>query len=123
MSVSPLAGQTDIKRRSLQSGHEGYTTFLFQADWTMERPGYVFGFLRRRFDEDTVNQIGRMRLTADQKGAVFDLPAALVDAFVAKCAPLTARAPGGAGPERTVPGSGRPADGGSGRPRRAALRL
>ena len=51
----------------------------------MERPGYVFGFLRRRFAEDVVNQVGRMRLTLDQKGAVFDLPSELVDDFVAKC--------------------------------------
>lgn len=80
------AGQANIKRRSLLSGHEGFTTFSFQAEWTMERPGYVFGFLRRRFDEATVNQVGRMRLTSDQKGAVFDLPSELVDDFVAKCA-------------------------------------
>ena len=84
------AGQANIKRRSLLSGHEGFTTFSFQADWAMERPGYVFGYLRRRFDEATVNQVGRMRLTNDQKGAVFDLPSELVDDFVAKCvaAPL-----------------------------------
>jgi hypothetical protein len=50
----------------------------------MERPGYVFGFLRRRLDDATVDQVCRMRLTKDQQGAVFDVPAALADDFVAQ---------------------------------------
>jgi hypothetical protein len=50
----------------------------------MERPGYVFGFLRRRLDDATVDQVSRMRLTKDQRGAVFDVPAALTDDFVAR---------------------------------------
>ena len=83
--ICALAGQANVKQRSLLSGHEGYVTFSFQADWTMERPGYVFGFLRRRFEEATVNQVSRMRLTLDQKGAVFDLPAELADDFLARC--------------------------------------
>jgi GUCT (NUC152) domain len=80
------AGQTSVKRRSLLNGQEGYVTCLFAAAWAMERPGYVFGYLRRRLDESMVNQVARMRLTADSKGAVFDVPEGIADDLLAKCA-------------------------------------
>ena len=75
-----------IKRRSLLNGQDGFVTCIFMAQAPMDRAGYVFGYLRRRMDESEVNQVSRMRLTHDSKGAVFDVPEALVDTFLEKCA-------------------------------------
>jgi hypothetical protein len=72
-AAAAAAGQTSIKRRSLLSGHEGFTTFLFQAQWTMERPGYVFGYLRRRVDDATVDQVRDLSMLAIMyTGKVFE---------------------------------------------------
>ena len=76
-----------MQRRSLLSGHEGYTTCLFSHTAPMERPGYVFGFLRRRLPQETVDSATRLRLTADSRGAVFDVPHESLDDFVTLCAP------------------------------------
>lgn len=42
--------------------------------------GQVFGFLRKRIpSEETVNEVKRMTLTKDGKGAVFDVPIKMVE--------------------------------------------
>lgn len=51
----------------------------------MQKPGYVFSFLRRRLPEDLVEEVRRMTLTKDGMGAVFDVPSQHVSKFIAKC--------------------------------------
>lgn len=52
----------------------------------VERPGYIFSYLRRRVDEANVEQVKHMNITDDEKGAVFDVPQALVKTFLEGCA-------------------------------------
>lgn len=56
----------------------------------VERPGYVFGYLRRRVEEALVEQVKHMNITADEAGAVFDVPSALVKKFLEGCGKLDA---------------------------------
>ena len=93
-ALAKITGNVDMKRRSLLTAHEGYTTFVFESPTELDRPGYVFGFLRRRMNESVVDQVKGMRLTKDARGAVFDVPSALADDFLAKAGAVTQEGPG-----------------------------
>lgn len=86
-ALARITGNIEMKPRSLLTAHEEYTTLHFTSPQVIEKPGYVFGFLRRRLpDENTVEEVKRMTLTADGMGAVFDVPTNLKDVFITNCA-------------------------------------
>ena len=62
----------------------------------VERPGYAFGYLRRRLDEALVEQVKHMNVMDDETGAVFDVPAAHVNTFLERCAAVDSGAKGDA---------------------------
>ncbi|CAG9461206.1 unnamed protein product [Pedinophyceae sp. YPF-701] len=78
LALAKITGHTAMKRRSLLTSADEYTTVQFRSKFVMERPGACFGFLRRRlgeeFGEKMCSQIKRMMLTKDGTGAVFDVP-------------------------------------------------
>jgi len=85
LALAKITGHTALRARSLLTASDDYVTMLFTNDGEMQKPGYVFGFLRRRMDEAVVEEVKRMQLTADARGAVFDVPAAHAKAFLEKC--------------------------------------
>lgn len=85
-ALAKITGHTEIKPRSLLTAHEDFVTLQFVCPHEVDKPGFVFSFLRRNIpDEDTLNEVKRMTLTVDGKGAVFDVPHALKDQFMKKC--------------------------------------
>ena len=85
-ALAKITGHTEIKPRSLLTAHEDFVTLQFICPHEVDKPGFVFSFLRRLLpDEDTVNEAKRMTLTTDGKGAVFDIPHNLTDLFMKKC--------------------------------------
>ena len=83
-ALALLAGCATMAARSLLTAHEGFVTLQLSSTADVRAPGFVFGTLRRWLPDETVEQIKRLALTADGKGAVFDVPADLADEFEAK---------------------------------------
>jgi ATP-dependent RNA helicase DDX21 len=102
-ALAMIAGCGKFQARSLLTAHEGFVTLHFSAPGTtIDRPGFVFSTLRRWLPDATVEEVKRLTLTADGAGAVFDVPADLVDGFLSKGASAAA-AGGGEGPSLTRP--------------------
>ncbi|KAJ8627950.1 hypothetical protein MRB53_021257 [Persea americana] len=78
-----IKGYTEIKNRSLLTSLENYVTLLLQAGRPIYTPSFAFSVLRRFLPDEKVEQLKGLSLTADGKGAVFDVPAADVDLFIA----------------------------------------
>jgi len=66
--------------RSLLTAHEDFVTLQFHAPAEIQRPGYVFACLKRHLPDERVEEVKRMSMTADGRCAVFDVPAAYVEA-------------------------------------------
>ncbi|KAG2425695.1 hypothetical protein HXX76_013537 [Chlamydomonas incerta] len=84
-ALAKITGYKVMKARSLLTAHDDCTTLLFEcADHTIENPGSVWGHLRKtcRLDEGLLDQVKRMTVTLDGKGAVFDVPSEHVQAFL-----------------------------------------
>eukprot|EP01026_Neomeris_dumetosa_P047663 TRINITY_DN409_c0_g1_i12.p1 TRINITY_DN409_c0_g1~~TRINITY_DN409_c0_g1_i12.p1 ORF type:complete len:525 (+),score=92.69 TRINITY_DN409_c0_g1_i12:58-1632(+) len=81
-TLAKLTGFDCVKSRSLLAGYEDYVTLEFKSQWPFERAGFVFSFLRKHIDEESVEELKRMSLTEDGQGAVFDVPAQKVDLFL-----------------------------------------
>ena len=83
-ALAKLAGHGELRQRSLLTSHTGQTTLSFIAGGTTEirTPTYIWNFLRQRLEENDL-QVRRLTLTADHKGAVFDVPSELQEKFVA----------------------------------------
>ncbi|CAH1794288.1 unnamed protein product [Owenia fusiformis] len=73
-ALAVISGCTKIVSRSLLSSNEGYTTYLFRTNLEFERIGYVWRSLEKYIPFEIKEKCMRMRITADKKGAVFDLP-------------------------------------------------
>jgi ATP-dependent RNA helicase DDX21 len=85
-ALARITGHTELKPRSLLTAHEDFVTLQLVSQYEVSKPGFVFGFLRRHIqDEATVEEVKRMTLTADGKGAVFDVPLRLKDTFLQSC--------------------------------------
>ncbi|KDP22369.1 hypothetical protein JCGZ_26200 [Jatropha curcas] len=82
-ALAKTAGYTDIKSRSLLTSMENHVTLLLEAGKPIYTPSFAFGILRRFLPEDKVESVKGMSLTADGNGAVFDVAASDVDAFLA----------------------------------------
>ncbi|EFN57631.1 hypothetical protein CHLNCDRAFT_20835, partial [Chlorella variabilis] len=86
LALAKITGHVEMRPRSLLTAHEDFTTLRFVSPWPVEKPGQVFGFLRKHMhEEETVEEAKRMTLTADGLGAVFDVPTSLAKEFLAKC--------------------------------------
>ncbi|OWM75664.1 DEAD-box ATP-dependent RNA helicase 7 [Punica granatum] len=81
-ALAKAAGYTEIKSRSLLSSLENHVTLLLEAGRPIYTPSYAFGVLRRFLPEDKVESLKGLALTADGKGAVFDVAAEDLDTFL-----------------------------------------
>ncbi|KAL2334517.1 hypothetical protein Fmac_015730 [Flemingia macrophylla] len=81
-ALAKCSGFTDFKKRSLLASRENYVTVLFQAGRPMYSPMYILQLLRRFLPEEKVKAVEGITFTADKTGAVFDVPAEDLDAFV-----------------------------------------
>lgn len=85
-ALARITGHTELKPRSLLTAQEDFVTLQLVSPSEVTKPGFVYGFLRRHIqDEATVEEVKRMTLTADGKGAVFDVPLRLKDTFLNFC--------------------------------------
>ncbi|TVU08877.1 hypothetical protein EJB05_42300, partial [Eragrostis curvula] len=81
-ALAKAVGYTDIKKRSLLSCMEGYTTLHLQTGRPMWSPGFGFTILKRFMPEDKLSDIKGATLTADGTGVVFDVPAADAEDYI-----------------------------------------
>ncbi|XP_073011958.1 DEAD-box ATP-dependent RNA helicase 7 [Typha latifolia] len=81
-ALAKAAGYTDIKKRSLLSSMENCVTLLLQAGKSIYTPSFAFSILRRFIPDEKVEGVKGLSLTADGMGAVFDVPADDVAAFL-----------------------------------------
>ncbi|XP_008812489.2 DEAD-box ATP-dependent RNA helicase 7-like [Phoenix dactylifera] len=81
-ALAKAAGYTDIKKRSLLSSMENYVTLLLEAGKTIYSPSVAFSILKRFMPDEKIEGVKGLSLTADGMGAVFDVPADDVDAFI-----------------------------------------
>ncbi|KAL6009154.1 hypothetical protein ACLOJK_022381, partial [Asimina triloba] len=77
------AGYTEIRIRSLLSSLENYVTLLLNTGNPIYSLSFAFGMLRRFLLKDKIEGVKGMSITADGRGAVFDVPATDVDLFLA----------------------------------------
>ncbi|KAL0371600.1 UNVERIFIED_CONTAM: DEAD-box ATP-dependent RNA helicase 7 [Sesamum calycinum] len=82
-ALAKAAGYTEIKSRSLLTSMENYVTVLLQCGRPIYTLSFAYGVLRRFLPEEDVESIKGLALTADGKGAVFDVAAADLDNFLA----------------------------------------
>lgn len=84
IALAKIAGIKKMKSRSLINADEGWATCHFSCDHDINAPSSVWGYLRKacKLDETVVESVNRMSLTADGKGAVFDVPDDKVSLFI-----------------------------------------
>ncbi|PQP92817.1 DEAD-box ATP-dependent RNA helicase 7 [Prunus yedoensis var. nudiflora] len=82
-ALAKAAGYTEIKKRSLLSSMENHVTVILEAGKPIYSPSFAYGILRRFLPEEKVESVKGMALTADGKGAVFDVAAEDLDMFLA----------------------------------------
>ncbi|KAJ4950389.1 hypothetical protein NE237_027221 [Protea cynaroides] len=82
-ALAKASGYSEIKSRSLLTSMENHVTVLLEAGRTIYTPSYAFGVLRRFLPEEKVETVKGLALTADGNGAVFDVAAEDLDAFLA----------------------------------------
>ncbi|KAL0359006.1 UNVERIFIED_CONTAM: DEAD-box ATP-dependent RNA helicase 7 [Sesamum angustifolium] len=82
-ALAKAAGYTEIKSRSLLTSMENSVTVLLECGKPIFSPSFAYGVLRRFLPEDKVESIKGLALTADGKGAVFDVAAQDLDTFLA----------------------------------------
>ncbi|KAL4575912.1 hypothetical protein LXL04_011999 [Taraxacum kok-saghyz] len=82
-ALAKSIGYTEIKNRSLLTSMENHVTLLLEAGRPVYTPSFVYGVLRRFLPEEKVESVQGLALTADQRGAVFDVALADLDLFLA----------------------------------------
>ncbi|XP_059449178.1 DEAD-box ATP-dependent RNA helicase 7 [Corylus avellana] len=82
-ALAKAAGYTDIKKRSILTSMENFVTVILEAGSPIYTPSFAFNVLRRFLPEEKVDAVKGLALTADGKGAVFDVPAQDLDTFLA----------------------------------------
>ena len=96
-ALAVIAGCGKMAARSLLTAHEGFITLHLIAGaspgkgaggvegaTTVQRPGFAWAVLRRWLPDSRVEEIKRLTLTADGRGAVFDVPGQFADEFMKK---------------------------------------
>ncbi|XP_062199083.1 DEAD-box ATP-dependent RNA helicase 7-like [Phragmites australis] len=81
-ALAKAVGYTDIKKRSLLSSMEDYTTLHLQTGRPMWAPGFAFTILKTFMPEEKLADVKGATLTADGTGVVFDVPAADVEDYI-----------------------------------------
>ncbi|XP_066399781.1 DEAD-box ATP-dependent RNA helicase 7-like [Miscanthus floridulus] len=81
-ALAKAVGYTDIKKRSLLSSMEDYTTLHLQTGRPMWSPGFAFTILKRFMPEEKLADVKGASLTTDGTGVVFDVPAADVEDYI-----------------------------------------
>ncbi|EYU19497.1 hypothetical protein ABFS82_06G114100 [Erythranthe guttata] len=82
-ALARAVGYTEMKTRSILTSMENHVTLHLECGRAMYSPSFVYGVLRRFLPEDKVESIKGLALTADGKGAVFDVASADLDIFLA----------------------------------------
>ncbi|XP_055827994.1 DEAD-box ATP-dependent RNA helicase 7-like [Solanum dulcamara] len=82
-ALAKAAGYSEIKSRSLLSSMENCVTLLLECGRPIFSPSFAYNVLRGFLSEDKVESIKGLTLTADGKGAVFDVSADDLDTFLA----------------------------------------
>lgn len=86
LTIAHATGHASIKARSLLSSMEDWVTMHYTTKWDVAKPGYVYHWLKKKLPEEDVELIKRVQITADGKGAVFDVPADKAQSFLEACA-------------------------------------
>jgi ATP-dependent RNA helicase DDX21 len=81
-ALAKISGKSDMKKRSLFTSQEDATTLWLRAGEVIYSPTYAFNCLRKFLSEEAIGEVKRMQLTADGKGAVFDVKSNLVEEFI-----------------------------------------
>ncbi|KAK1392842.1 RNA helicase [Heracleum sosnowskyi] len=81
-ALAKTTGYTEIKSRSLLTSMENFTTLLLEAGRPIYTPSVAFSTLRRFLPEEKVETVKGLALTADGRGAVFDVSAEDLDTFL-----------------------------------------
>lgn len=82
-ALAKAAGYSEIKTRSILTSLENHVTVLLQCGRPIYSPSFAYGALRRFLPEEKVESIKGLSLTADGKGAVFDVASEDLDTFLA----------------------------------------
>ncbi|KAL8095961.1 DEAD-box ATP-dependent RNA helicase 7-like [Apium graveolens] len=82
-ALAKTTGYTEIKSRSLLTSMENFSTVLLEAGRPIYTPSVAFSILRQFLPEQKVETVKGLALTADGRGAVFDVSAADLDTFLA----------------------------------------
>lgn len=84
-ALACLTGHTkEMRSRSLLSNSDDFVTCQFQADQPIMSTGYVWTALRNVLPQEVTDDIRGMQLTADDMGAVFDVPSKYMKSMVKK---------------------------------------
>ncbi|VFQ93091.1 unnamed protein product [Cuscuta campestris] len=81
-ALAKAVGYTEIKSRSLLTSLENCVTLHLQSGRPVYSPSFVYNVLRRFLPEETAESIKGLTLTADGKGAVFDVSTEDVETFL-----------------------------------------
>ncbi|PON69992.1 DEAD-box ATP-dependent RNA helicase [Parasponia andersonii] len=81
-ALAKAAGYSEIKSRSLLTSMENCVTVLLEAGKPIYTPSFAYGVLRRFLPEEKVESIKGLTLTADGRGAVFDVAVEDLDLFL-----------------------------------------
>ncbi|KAM3320119.1 DEAD-box ATP-dependent RNA helicase 7 [Capsicum chacoense] len=82
-ALAKAAGYSEIKSRSLLSSIGNCVTLLLECGRPIFSPSFAYNVLRGFLPEDKVELIKGLTLTADGKGAVFDVSSDELDTFLA----------------------------------------
>jgi uncharacterized membrane protein YgcG len=63
-----------LQKRSLLNSATGFTTFEMRVSQEMRGTGYVWNILERHLNQELKDAVRGMRMAADRKAAVFDIP-------------------------------------------------
>lgn len=81
-ALAKAVGYTEVKSRSLLTSLENCVTLHIQSGRPVYSPSFVYNVLRRFLPEETAESIKGLTLTADGKGAVFDVSIEDVETFL-----------------------------------------
>ncbi|KAK3022195.1 hypothetical protein RJ639_047017 [Escallonia herrerae] len=82
-ALARATGYTEVKSRSLLTSMENHVTLHLESERSIYTPSFVFGILKRFLPEEKAQSINGLALTADGKGAVFDVCVEDLDLFLA----------------------------------------
>ncbi|CAH9094300.1 unnamed protein product [Cuscuta epithymum] len=81
-ALAKASGYTEIKSRSLLTSMENCVTLHLESGRPFYSPSFVYNVLKRFLPEEVAESINGLTLTADGKGAVFDVSTEDVQTFL-----------------------------------------